>query len=167
MSAISAPMRGSAVRAAPARARTPTAPVTPGASAPPLRVVPRVRRRHVLAYLLLVCAILAGAVFGVVGLSAAAAGTAVEARDLQTRIDAHERAYGQLVAQVAALEDPARIRDIAHEQGLVQASSFRHLQVERPLPADRAVANGRSGTVRGIDAYTTDRVKSVLSLGAG
>ncbi len=171
MSAISAPMRGSAVRAAPdRRPRTtaaPVAPVAPAAPAPRLRVVPRVRQRHVLAYLLLVCAILAGAVFGVVALSAAAAGAAVEARDLQARVDAHEREYGRLVAQVAALEDPARIREIAEEQGLAQTSSFRYLQVERPLPTDHTVSNGRAGRTGASDSRTTDRVKPILSMGAG
>lgn len=123
-----------------------------------LRVVREPRRRHLTAYLL-VAFVLAGAtVFGTVSLNAMAAGDAVRARDLEAKVVDAERRYGHLVAEVAALENPERVRRAALEMGLVPAASPTYLVLERPLPADQErqeelVAPGE----------TADALKPVLS----
>jgi hypothetical protein len=106
-----------------------------------LRVVEEPRKRHTLLFALLTIAVLGGAVFGTVSLNALAAGKAVEARELEARVTAAERSYAQLVADVAALEDPARIRSAALDLGLVPAGPGRHVVLARNLPADGAVAD--------------------------
>lgn len=106
----------------------------------------------------MVATILATAIFGVVALNAMAAASAVEARGLEERVAEGERRYGHLVAEVAALEDPGRVRDAARELGMVEAGSIRYLPVARLLPADGAV--GESAT----SPLAADPVKSVLSM---
>lgn len=127
MSAITAPIRRP--HAAPHFA-------PPRVDAPRLRAVEDVRRRHGTAYAVLIVAVLGAAVFGVVALNAMAAANAVEARSLEAEVAVGERAYGQLVATVAELEDPARIREQAMELGLQPAEAHRFLAVERRVPAD-------------------------------
>ena len=106
-----------------------------------LRVVEEPRKRHTLLFALLTITLLGGAVFGTVTLNALAAAHAVEARELDARVADAERSYAQLVADVAALEDPARIREAALELGLVPAGPGRHVVLARNLPADGAVAD--------------------------
>jgi hypothetical protein len=126
VSALTAPLR---------RAR----PRTDAPRRPHLRVVEEPRKRHPLLFALLTIGVLSGAVFGTVTLNALAAASAVEARELEARVAAAERDYAQLVADVAALEDPARIREAALELGLVPAGPGRHVVLDRNLPADGAV----------------------------
>ncbi len=126
MSAVTAPL--SRPRPA-ARAAAP-------AVTPQLRVVERVARVHRLAYALLILGILAAGVFGIVALNAMAAANAVEARQLEARVAEGERRYGHLIADVAALEDPARIREAALDIGMVHAEAHRYVAVDRLLPAD-------------------------------
>ena len=145
MSAVTAPLR----RSAPLPADDPT---------PHLRVVASPRRRHPLAYLLLVVGTIAAGVFGSVTLNALATGAAVEARELEAHVIEAERRYAQLVADVAALEDPARIRQAALELGLEPAGPGRHLELARNLPADGAVLGGE------VAERTTDPLKPLLSL---
>lgn len=144
MSAITAPVRRPHV-------------AVPTARTPHLRVVEGVHGGHRVAYLLLIVAILGSAVFGVVALNAMAAANAVEARALDAEVAAGERAYGQLVAEVAELEDPARIRARAEELGLVPAETPRYLAVDRRVAAD--------GLERALDhgAARSDPVRSALA----
>jgi cell division protein FtsL len=101
-----------------------------------LQVVEAPPKKHTLAYALSIVVLLGAATFGAVSLNALAAAAAVETRTLDAQVADSERLYAQLVADVAALEDPARIRDAATDLGLEPASSVRHLTVERNLPAD-------------------------------
>jgi hypothetical protein len=123
-----------------------------------LRVVREPTPRHTLAYVLAIVLILAGAVFGAVALNALAAGASVESRELDQRVAEAERHYAQLVADVAALEDPARIREMAVEQGLVAAGPGRQVVLERNLEAD--------GAVTPVDVLqgTADPLKPLLSV---
>lgn len=123
-----------------------------------LRVVAQSRPRHTLAYVLVIIALLGAGVFGTVGLNAMAASNAVESRELSLRVSEAERNYAHLVADVAALESPARIRDAAGDLGLVPASGGRHLVLQRSLPADGAV--DESVPLGG----TTDPLKPMLSV---
>jgi hypothetical protein len=123
-----------------------------------LRVVEEPRKRHTLLFALVTIAVLGGAIFGTVSLNALAAGYAVEARELDRRVADAERSYAQLVADVATLEDPARIRSAALELGLVPAGPGRHVVLARNLPADGAVPDIE------VPGRTADPLKPVLSV---
>jgi hypothetical protein len=123
---------------------------------PHLRIVQPARPLQTLAYALATIVVLAGAIFGTVTLNALAAAHAVEARALETRVTEGERAYAQLLADVAALEDPARIRSAALDLGLVPAGPSRHIALARALPADGAVTEALPGD-------EADPLKPVLS----
>jgi hypothetical protein len=144
VSAVTAPLK---------RAR-----VAEPARRPNLRVVEEPRQKHTLRYALLIIAVLGLGIFGTVALNAMAAAHSVESRTLQTRVADAERSYALLVADVAALESPARIRDAASDLGMVPASGGRHLQLTRALPADGA--SDDSVPLGG----TTDPLKPVLSV---
>jgi hypothetical protein len=123
-----------------------------------LHVVDEPVVRHTLAYVLVMIAVVGASVFGAVALNALAAGAAVEARALDAYVNEAERTYAQLVADVASLEDPARIRETALELGLVPAGPAHFVPLERNLPADGAVvANERPGA-------TQDPLKPLLSV---
>lgn len=124
---------------------------------PNLSVVAEPRRRHTLAFALAMVLILGGAVFGAVAMNALAAAEAVEARALEGQVAEGERTYGSLVAEVATLEDPGRIREAALDLGLVPSGPARHIQLERNLPADGAVAETR------VSDSARDPLKPVLS----
>lgn len=143
MSAVTAPLRRSREAAPDQR--------------PHLRVVDEPMVRHTLIYALIMIALVGASVFGAVTLNALAAGASVEARALETRVSEAERTYAQLVADVASLEDPARIRETALELGLVPPGPARFVALERNLPADGAVADTERP-----DA-TQDPLKRVLS----
>lgn len=123
---------------------------------PPLRVVEPAPPVPTLVYALLTIVVIAGSIFGTVTLNALAAAHAVEARELEARVAEGERAYGQQVADVAGLEDPARIRRAAVDLGLVPAGPSRHIALTRGLPADGAVTETLPGG-------PTDPLKPVLS----
>lgn len=144
MSAVTSPRRAGA--AAPAHHR----------GRPSLRVVQPARPVPTLMYALAIIVLLASAVFGTVSLNALAAAHAVEARELEAQVAEAERTYAQALADVAALEDPARIREAAADLGLVPAGPSRHLALTRALPADGAVTETLPG-----DA--ADPLKPVLS----
>jgi hypothetical protein len=164
MSAVTAPLRRPAPRATLAARSAASAagsarvarPAT--GTVPRLRVVARPRRQRAIVLLSLIVLLLGGAVFGAVALNAMAAEAAVEARALDARVADAERRYGRLVAEVAALEDPGRIRTEAHELGLVSAGPTRHLVVERSLAADGAPDAMPSSSA------AADPIKSILSL---
>jgi cell division protein FtsL len=87
-------------------------------------------------------------VFGIVGLTALAANSAVEARNLERQVAQAERRYAELVAEVAAKEDPGRIRELALELGLVPSTSARHLVLSRGIEAD-GLRHSDSGVMLG------------------
>lgn len=144
MSAVTAPLRRAPAPGQPPRRH--------------LRVVDETRPRHTLRYALLIIVVLGAAVFGTVALNALAAANSVESRELSARVADAEQQYARLVAEVAALEDPARIREAGLELGLVPAEGGRHIVLERSLPADGAVDE----TVPA--GATTDPLKPVLSV---
>jgi hypothetical protein len=123
-----------------------------------LRVVEEPRQRHTLRYALLIIVVLGAAIFGTVAVNALAATNSVQSRELSNRVAEAEREYAFLVADVASLEDPARIREAGLELGLVPATGGRHLLLQRPLPADGAVDESMPA------GATTDPLKPVLSV---
>jgi hypothetical protein len=145
MSAVTAPLRRAREDVAARRRRH-------------LQVVAEPVPRHTLAYAIVMILVIGATVFGAVTLNALAAGTAVEARELELHVADAERTYAQLVADVAALEDPARIRAGALELGLQPSSPARFVVLERNLPADGAVPPiARPGS-------TADPLKPLLSV---
>lgn len=124
-----------------------------------LRVVPAPRRRHTVLFATLFLVVSAGLVFTAVTLNALAAGDAVAAHELESRVADAQRHYAQLVAEVATLEDPERIRRVATEQlHLVPADRPIYLEVDRNLPADGDVSDAVPA------GSTTDPLKPVLSV---
>lgn len=112
-----------------------------------LRLVPASRSRLLLRSALAAIALGGAAVFGAVALDALAAGDAVRTAVLETRVAEAERDHAALVAEVAGLENPARIRDAATALGMITAEDPRYLFPQRSLPADgtasRTVGPGR------------------------
>jgi hypothetical protein len=123
-----------------------------------LRIVADPRKRHTLLFALLTIVVVGAAIFGTVTLNALAAAQAVEARELEARVADAERSYAQLVADVAALEDPARIRAAALDLGLEPAGPGRHVVLGRNLPADGAVPDIH------LPGRAADPLKPVLSV---
>jgi hypothetical protein len=111
----------------------------PRADVPPAVQVATGGRRTLMFSLAILAATFA-AVFGAVALNAMAAQAAVEARALERSVAHGERLYGELIASVAAKEDPARIRERALELGLVPAPAARHILLARAIDADGARA---------------------------
>lgn len=128
------------------------------AHAPRLVVVPP-PARHPLLLTVASLLVFAAAVFGAVTFNALAADEAVLARQLDARLRTAESDYSQLLAEVAALESPARIAAAATELGLVRVDHPRQLHVRRLLPADGAA----NATPRAGDR--TDRLKPLLADG--
>lgn len=104
------------------------------ASAAPSVATGRLR----LAAALLTIGTAAAALFAAVGLNAAAAQSAVVARQLESDVRTAERRHAELLVEVTELEDPARIRARALELGMVPAPAARHLVLRRAVPADGA-----------------------------
>lgn len=115
--------------------------------------------RHPLLLTVASLVVLAIAVFGAVTFNALAADEAVLARDLDNRLRVAEADYGQLLAEVAALESPARVAAAAEELGLVRVDHPRQLRVRRVLPADGAAERSPEPGDR------TDRLKPLLADG--
>lgn len=130
----------------------------PARTRPHLRVVREARARHTLFFAVAYLLVAAGLVFAAVSLNALAAADAVTSRSLEQEVTAAERTYARLVAEVASLDDPARIRQVAADQlGMIPAEQVRYLRTVRNLPADGHVAEAVP-----VGA-TTDPVKTVLS----
>jgi predicted secreted protein len=127
---------------------------------PHLAVVVEAPKRHVLLFGVTLTTLVCAVIFGAVTLNALAASAAVEARRLDGEVAQAERLYAQQVADVAALENPGRIREAAFELGLVPAGPARHLVLERNLPADGAVL------VTEQRAANPDPLKPLLSAGS-
>lgn len=92
--------------------------------------------RTTLLLVLATALVAVAAVFGIVGLNAMAADAAVQARALEVEVGRAEVRYADLVAAVAAKEDPGRIRELALELGMVPAPAARHLVLSRGIHAD-------------------------------
>ena len=92
--------------------------------------------RRTLLLALATAVLIVASVFGIVGLNAMTADLAVEARELELEVGEAERRYAELVAAVAAKEDPGRIREQALALGLVPSTAARHLVLSRGLDAD-------------------------------
>lgn len=106
-------------------------------SAPRLRLVPPPRKRHTVVFALITVALCGVSVFTTVAVNALAAGDAVRLRELETAVADNERRYAELVAEVAHLEDPARIEAVAVEDlGMVPAESSRFLVIDAQVPED-------------------------------
>jgi hypothetical protein len=140
-----------------------TAPLKPAqprstSRGPHLQVVEEPTRRHTVAFALLILVVLGAAIFAAVSLNALAATTSFQARQLDARVAEAERHYAQLVADVGALENPARIREAAADLGLVPADVGRYLPLDRNLPADGAPSPVE--TREGL----TDPLKPVLTV---
>lgn len=124
---------------------------------PQLRVVQETRRRHTLGFAVLVIVLTAGSVFATVALNALAAGDAVAARGLERDVAEAQRRHGELVAEVAHLEDPGRIEEVAvSELGMVPARGARFIVVS----ADPDAPQLADGVIEGA---SPDPLKPVLS----
>ena len=123
--------------AAPGRAGgTPATPATPGR--PQLRVVPAPPRYRTVV---LIGVLLVGGVFGIVALNAAAAKHSFAARALQTEVGDLTVLSDELAAQVAALEAPRRVREVATEElGMVPARNPAVVVLDEPMQADPVAA---------------------------
>jgi cell division protein FtsL len=126
---------------------------------PGLRLVEPERGRRSVLYALFIAILCALAVFATVTSHALAAADALRTHDLERELADAERRYAALTAEVAALERPGRIEEVATEDlGMVAAATTsRFVVLERPLPDDRA---GDGGVVAGEQP---DPLKPVLS----
>jgi hypothetical protein len=115
--------------------------------------------RRTLALVLATAVVIVAAVFGIVGITAMAANASVEARALELQVAQAERAYAELVAAVAAKEDPGRIRALALELGLVPSSAARHLVLVRGIEADGSRRSDAASVI------LNDPLKPVLTQG--
>ena len=121
---------------------------------PVLRVVRAPEARHALLWLVATIALLAGAVMGSVTLNALAAADSVASRELEQLVAAQERTHARLVAEVAHLDAPERIRQAATmELGMIEAPSPRYVTLGRSLPSDGS----------GVQAPQGDPLKPVLA----
>jgi cell division protein FtsL len=126
-------------------------------SSPRLRLVatgPRTSR-----YALVLLVIAAIGVFGVVSVGAKTAEAAVEVRALEQDVDELKRDYELLTAEVAELESPERIREVAVEKlGMIEADDPSFVVVDgEGRFALRAPDDGS------VDDGFTDKVKQVLA----
>lgn len=124
---------------------------------PELRVVPPPRRTA--GYLVAVLALAALGVFTVVGLNARAAERAFEARALEQQVSELSERYEELTAEVARLESPERLREVAvNELDMIPADRPAYLVAGRTVPGD--------GELRGLaapGAPMADPLKAVLT----
>lgn len=124
-----------------------------------LRVVRSAPHRHTLLFAALLGLLAAATIFATVAVSALGAADAVTVRELQREVADAERRYHALVAEVAALEDPARIERVAvDELGMVHPADARYVVLDRALPGDE---DGVEDALAGI---RTDPLKPVLSV---
>lgn len=97
---------------------------------PPLRLVPPRSRASRVGLLL---TLVIGGVLTVVALQAQAASAAFEARALEGEVEDLQRRHEQLIAEVAELQAPDRLRRIATEDlGMVPATQAAYLDLNGP-----------------------------------
>lgn len=129
---------------------------------PTLRVVKAAR--HTARYVVAVLLLGALGVFGIVTLSALAAEASFAARALERDIDTLTLRYDELTAEVASLESPERVRDVAvHELGMVPAEQAAYLVVDEPLDAGRTVPAAPASETD--DVLLADPLKQALGTG--
>ncbi|WP_370326252.1 hypothetical protein [Euzebya sp.] len=157
MSALPSTPRRAGARTATAPSRVPpgprhlrgpagsaSAPARPGGAAAPaertarrLRAVPPAPARQVVptwAYSLAACVVLVAGIIGIVALNALAAEASFQARELEADISAATLRHDDLVAEIAVLEAPERVRDVARTQlGLIEPEQPGFLTLD---PAD-------------------------------
>lgn len=102
-----------------------------------LRAIDDRPRRHPLVFIGLYVLVGIAAVMGAVSLNALAVRDAVELARLEAEVVTAERTWSQSIADVAVLEDPARIRMLAEQMGM-EPTPQRFLVPAQPLPGDRA-----------------------------
>lgn len=130
-----------------------------GAARGHLRVVGPTPRRRTLLFATLLGLLAGVTIFTTVAVSALGAADAVTVRELQREVADAERRYAALVAEVAALQDPARIERVAVEElGMVRPADARYVVLDRALPEDE---EGVDDALAGI---RTDPLKPVLSV---
>jgi hypothetical protein len=151
----------SALPSSPSRRAGAAAPRRSGpAGSPRLRVVPP--PRHTARYTVLLLFVAVAGVFGVVRLNARAAEAALEARELEGDVRELTLRYEELTAEVAALEAPDRVRNVAGgELGMVPAEQPGFLVAARPLATD---GNAEAAVDVG-GRPVTDPLKPVLGSG--
>ncbi|HWH32792.1 MAG TPA: hypothetical protein VNU01_09000, partial [Egibacteraceae bacterium] len=135
---------------------------------PHLRVVGQ--PRHGMRYFVLAVTIGALGVFGIVGLHALAAEQSFAVRGLEREVRDLSLAYDELTAEIAALESPERVRQVALGQlGMVPASRPGFLVADAPERGgsgddDFVAARGTLPAPGGSDV--ADPVKQVLAEGS-
>jgi cell division protein FtsB len=141
--------RRAARLAAPTPGRQGTAaPAAPSAPRPDLRVVSPALRRGRVAVAAAV--LLATGVFGAVSLDALAAESAFEASRLEAEVDALSMQHDELVAEVAQLESPAHVRQVATDQlGMVAADGAVYLGERQPDVGTAGRSRGEPSPERG------------------
>lgn len=92
-------------------------------------------RRHPLVFIALYVLIGVAAVMGAVSLNALSVTDAVELSRLEAEVVTAEREWTQAVANVATLEDPARVRLLAEQLGM-EPTPQRFLVPSQSLPGD-------------------------------
>lgn len=158
MSAAAAP----ALRPVPRRAPQTGRP----AARPRLRVVGE--PRHGARYVLLAILIGGLGVFGVVGLHALAAEQSFQVRNLEREVRDLSLAYDELTAEIAGLESPERVRQVAMGQlGMVPAQQPGFLVAESQSGSGDSDFVAARGTLpaSGGRAKVADPVKQVLAEG--
>jgi cell division protein FtsL len=149
-----------------------SAPRRSPARRPPRRVVGA--PRHTRRYMALLVVVGAFGVFGVVALNALAAEQAFAARALEQEVAQLEVRYDELTAEVATLESPARVRQVAVDQlGMVPAERPAFVTLAGPAaarggpaPPPATMAGFEAGVGAGVGAgLVADPVKAVLGVG--
>lgn len=154
----------------PAAHRPGYAPTTPAGQPsqrprPDLRVVGRPRHRG--RYFALLSLVGAVGVFGVVSLHALAAEAAFEAQTLEAEVSELSMRYEELTAEVAALEAPERIRDVATEElGMVPVEEPAFLSLEAQTADAPTASTGTPGDAsRSAEAPLADPLKQFFAAG--
>ena len=141
----------------------------PAPARPHLRVVGE--PRHGLRYVVLAVLIGGLGVFGVVGLHALAAEQSFQARNLEREVRDLSLSYDELTAEIAGLESPERVRQVAMGQlGMVPAEQPGFLvakQADGPGDEDFVASRGTLPASDGQAHAETvaDPVKQVLAEG--
>lgn len=134
-------------------------------SPPRLRVVEA--PRHPGRFLIVGLLIAGLGVFGTVSLNALAAEEVFEVRELEREVRELSFRYEELTAEVATLESPDRIREVAvHQLGMVPAHQPGYLRADRRVQGDAEF--GRMGDIVRATMHggeLADPVKPVLGAG--
>lgn len=125
-----------------------------------LRLVRPPATRHTVAFATLTVVVCLAAAFATVGLRALAAGDAVARARLADQVARAEARHTELIAEVARLENPARIEAVAtRDLNMVPAVDAGFLVLDRALPLDAAPRRDTMAT-----GERTDPLKPVLSV---